>query len=524
MIRTCFGVAMLLVACSASVGTPVVSGVEPRRVFQQSDIDLVLRGRFSPYVKIDFDRPEQSTRSADFLVQLTQGETAITLEQVRWVDASMLSARVQAGEALGVWGVRVEDSAQRAFQLEQAVEIVDCRAEACVFSDGGVLDAGPARFRDGGLVARGDSGVPEVCDRLTYLDDDGDGFGVAATGARVCTDGRVERGGDCDDVDSSTFPMAPERCNRVDDDCDGAIDEGACPVAAPKWSALSNTGTSSNVWQTVSVSGAGHIWVAGRDDVMVRVDGGSFESASLGCPNNIVASAAFANGTAVFAGGNPALGRLSAHQAGTGGCSNGRMLSDPVAGMFSSDGGVVGVLKNGRVFRWVPPENPIEDATALPSSFRFESAHGGPRSLYAVGTNTTFNQMTVFRFDRVMRVWSEEPLFDLTLPAGALRAVWVIDEQRIFAAGDQDVVLEKRNGRWRRISGAVGSFTAVRAFSEARVYLTSREGKVVAWNGKAWQTLYTNAASSGLFALDAIDENDIWAVGERGLVVHWPEN
>jgi hypothetical protein len=56
------------------------------------------------------------------------------------------------------------------------------------------------------------------------------------------------------------------------------------------------------------------------------------------------------------------------------------------------------------------------------------------------------------------------------------------------------------------------------------VYLTSREGKVVAWNGKAWQTLYTNAASSGLFALDAIDENDIWAVGERGLVVHWPEN
>jgi len=32
-------------------------------------------------------------------------------------------------------------------------------------------------------------------------------------------------GGDCDDMRSDTFPEAPERCNGIDDDCDGFVDE-----------------------------------------------------------------------------------------------------------------------------------------------------------------------------------------------------------------------------------------------------------------------------------------------------------
>ncbi len=43
-------------------------------------------------------------------------------------------------------------------------------------------------------------------------DDDGDGYSEAE--------------GDCDDTDDQVYPGAPEQPNGVDDDCDGAIDEG----------------------------------------------------------------------------------------------------------------------------------------------------------------------------------------------------------------------------------------------------------------------------------------------------------
>lgn len=61
-----------------------------------------------------------------------------------------------------------------------------------------------------------------------YPDDDGDGFGDDA-GALDLPDrpgGWQGVGGDCNDADEAVHPGAEERCNGVDDDCDGAIDVG----------------------------------------------------------------------------------------------------------------------------------------------------------------------------------------------------------------------------------------------------------------------------------------------------------
>jgi hypothetical protein len=78
----------------------------------------------------------------------------------------------------------------------------------------------------------------EVDDRavdapLWHPDADSDGFGDPTRGVRACVSlpGTVPDGTDCDDADAGIHPDADEACDEVDQDCDGAVDEGAC--AAP---------------------------------------------------------------------------------------------------------------------------------------------------------------------------------------------------------------------------------------------------------------------------------------------------
>ncbi len=69
---------------------------------------------------------------------------------------------------------------------------------------------------------------------IYYLDADGDGFGGAST-TSGCErpPGYSDVSGDCDDSAPAIHPDADEYCNRLDDDCDGAIDED--PVDPRSW-------------------------------------------------------------------------------------------------------------------------------------------------------------------------------------------------------------------------------------------------------------------------------------------------
>ncbi len=61
-----------------------------------------------------------------------------------------------------------------------------------------------------------------------YADSDGDGYGSTDTIEHCATEppeGYASELGDCDDGDVFVYPGAPERCNSLDDDCDGAVDE-----------------------------------------------------------------------------------------------------------------------------------------------------------------------------------------------------------------------------------------------------------------------------------------------------------
>jgi hypothetical protein len=73
--------------------------------------------------------------------------------------------------------------------------------------------------------------LPAVGTIPLYPDADGDGFGTSSAPINACAapEGFSADGGDCNDGDVSVNPGAAELCNLLDDDCDGAVDEGVTP-------------------------------------------------------------------------------------------------------------------------------------------------------------------------------------------------------------------------------------------------------------------------------------------------------
>lgn len=79
--------------------------------------------------------------------------------------------------------------------------------------DTGGVDVVDDSGGDGGAGGGGDGGEAGSDPDPLTVDDDGDGFSEAA--------------GDCDDGDAAVSPAAADRCDGLDQDCDGLIDEDA---------------------------------------------------------------------------------------------------------------------------------------------------------------------------------------------------------------------------------------------------------------------------------------------------------
>ncbi len=144
----------------------------------------------------------------------------------------------------------------------------------------------------------GDGSVDEGVTVICYADADDDGWAVsgAVTGAFCAVAGRMAEGGcpvnwtqrnpaatgsDCVDDDASRNPGQSELCNGVDDDCDGAIDDGASALC-----------TASSA-QTVCL--AGRCVVTGCDPGRADCDG----TAGTGCETNTATSVTSCGGCGV---------------------------------------------------------------------------------------------------------------------------------------------------------------------------------------------------------------------------------
>ncbi len=73
-----------------------------------------------------------------------------------------------------------------------------------------------------------DGAADEEVGEIWYADADEDGFGDAVTGVQSCDapSGMVADGTDCDDTTALAFPGNVEVCDELDNNCDGAVDEG----------------------------------------------------------------------------------------------------------------------------------------------------------------------------------------------------------------------------------------------------------------------------------------------------------
>ena len=81
---------------------------------------------------------------------------------------------------------------------------------------------------------------------IWYLDNDNDTFGDITQILKACPvngdqppAGYVDNSADCDDNNGLAFPNAAERCNDIDDNCNGVVDE-ASASDAPLWYAHSD--------------------------------------------------------------------------------------------------------------------------------------------------------------------------------------------------------------------------------------------------------------------------------------------
>lgn len=115
--------------------------------------------------------------------------------------------------------------------VDTALEAMDADGDG-YFSDEDCDDADATNHPGATEVC---DGMDNNCDGLVdedvliryYLDNDGDGFGDSGDTIEACQapEGFVPNGNDCNDDDVTTYPSAAERCDEIDNDCDGEIDE-----------------------------------------------------------------------------------------------------------------------------------------------------------------------------------------------------------------------------------------------------------------------------------------------------------
>ncbi len=363
-----------------------------------------------------------------------------------------------------------------------------------------------------------------------FVDQDGDGRHGTSVGPSCKTQPDAKSTKD-DCNEGSRFIGGTEVCDRLDNNCDGRVDEGGICPGSP-WSSRTVL-AGDTTWEAVTTYGQGKAWLAGAGGKLAHVDGATVTDVA-GCSGNWKAAWARPSDGRVFLGSADGV-LASTTKSGT------ACATASVGGVTSSLNGLVGfersgvttvyaVTSGGHVLRWEwrgeSPSAPVVTAT-VPANLR--SIHGlGEGTLLAVGAESyQFDDSTAlpraFRLDTAASgSWKAESL-PADLGTGFLRGVTVVDGRRAYAVGDRGLVLARDNGTWSKLSSPDGTtdLVDVVAFDPSVVLVLSKKSNTYLhrFNGTTWTEPFPQGQA--LLSIDGFDPQEQWAVGQGGTLVRW---
>ncbi|RKH15831.1 hypothetical protein D7X74_17285 [Corallococcus sp. CA047B] len=364
-----------------------------------------------------------------------------------------------------------------------------------------------------------EEGTATVELELSARDDDGDGYVSTAT-----------RGTDCDDRSASVSPGVEERCDFLDNNCDGR--EDPAPVCdGIDWKTTETLPGAS--FRDVAPHARNQAWfVSDSNDVVAHVrretDGGFNVEPFTDCHGAWSTAWARPSDGRVFMGsweGRLATRTLAAGEpcALTSFDGGGAAIQDLVG--FEADGGTTlyAVNEAGDILRWDYPAEPVR-VERVNADLR--AIHGlDPRTLITVGQ--TGEVPVAYHVNADGGPWLREAL---PPPAGgqlALHAVHVVAPGLAYATGDQGLLLERAAGTWSTkppypifVDGGVSpDIIDVVAFGQGAVIAVLATDDIVRFDGETWGDF--RFGTQGFTTLEGLSSDELWSATLDGTGFYW---
>ncbi|RKG78155.1 putative metal-binding motif-containing protein [Corallococcus terminator] len=354
---------------------------------------------------------------------------------------------------------------------------------------------------------------------LSARDEDGDGYVSIAS-----------RGTDCDDRSASISPGVEERCDFLDNNCDGQKDPA--PVCDGFDWRMTEPVTGAS-FQDVAPHARNQAWlVSSNNDVLAHVrretDGGFDIERFTDCHGAWSTAWARPSDGRVFMGSGE--GRLATRTLSAGEpCAlmsfngGGAAIQDLVG--FEADGGTTlyAVSKAGDILRWDYPAEPVR-VERVDADLR--AIHGlDPRTLITVGQ--AGEVPVAYHVNADGGPWLKETLPSPSGGQVALHTVHVVAPGLAYAAGSQGLFLERAAGTWSTkppypvfVDGGVSpDILDVVAFGRGAVIAVLGSDDLVRFDGTTWNDF--RFGTQVFTTVEGLSSDELWSATLDGTGFYW---